>query len=102
MKRGEMNVKTGEYLEVDMTPEEVAAIQAAALAEQINPERLKRVADQTAVGELKADTKFQNLISKTPAQAQSWVENSFPSLTRPEQRDLTTIVIAVGVLGRRL
>ncbi len=98
MKRIERNVQTGELVEIDFTPGEVAA----SLAEQTNPERLKRIADQSAADELKADTKFQNLISKTPAQVQSWVENSFPSLTRPEQRDLTTIVIAVGVLGRRL
>jgi len=51
---------------------------------------------------LKADAKFQDLISKTPAQARNWVDKNFPTLTEPERKDLATIVIAIGVLGRRL
>jgi hypothetical protein len=51
---------------------------------------------------LKTDAKFQNLISKTPAQAKNWVQNSFPSLTDPEHNDLATIVQAIIILGRRL
>ena len=69
--------------------------------EQIAKEAL-REAEQLAADELKADTKFQNLIEKTPQQAKNWCENNFPSLTLAEQRDLATIVMAVGILGRRL
>lgn len=60
--------------------------------------------DQTKadISDIRADAKFQNLISKTPLQAKNWVDNSFPTLTAPERKDLATIVIAVGVLGRRL
>lgn len=50
----------------------------------------------------KVDTKFQNLISKTPTQVKNWVKNSFPSLTLAEQNDLATIVTAVSILGRSL
>lgn len=57
---------------------------------------------QSDIAAIKADTKFQNLISKTPAQAKNWVDNNFPTLTDPERKDLATIVIAIGVLGRRL
>lgn len=52
--------------------------------------------------EIKGDAKFQNLISKTPAQARNWVDNSFPTLTTPERKDLATLVIAIGILGRQL
>lgn len=50
----------------------------------------------------KADNKFQNLISKTPAQAKNWVQNNFPSLTPAEQNDLATVVQAVCILARSL
>ena len=102
MNRIEINVQTGEQTTIELTPEEVAAAEAATLAEQNDPERLKRIAERLAADELKADTKFQNLIEKTPQQAKNWVENNFPSLTQAEQRDLATIVMAVGILGRRL
>jgi len=52
--------------------------------------------------EIKADAKFQNFISKTPSQVKNWVENSFPSLTPAEQKDLATLVQAIVILGRRL
>lgn len=62
----------------------------------------KDAQDKADAAAIKADAKFQNLISKTPAQAKNWVDNSFPTLTDPERKDLVTIVIAIGVLGRRL
>jgi hypothetical protein len=71
------------------TPEELAVIAQAAQ-------------DKADAQELKADTKFQNLISKTPAQCKNWCENNFPSLTLSEQKDLATLVMAIGILGRRL
>ncbi len=58
--------------------------------------------ERTEAAELRADTKFQNLTGRTPAQTRNWVENSFPSLTLAEQRDLATIVNAISILARRL
>ena len=52
--------------------------------------------------EVKADNKFQNLINKTPTQVKNWVESSFPSLTLPEKKDLTTIVQSIVILARNL
>ena len=71
------------------TPEDVAA---AAKAAQ----------DKAEAQALKADAKFQNLISNTPAQAKNWAQNNFPTLTAPEQNDIATLVMAIGILGRRL
>lgn len=71
------------------TPEELAAAAQEA----------KDLADAQA---LKADAKFQNLIAKTSAQCINWAQNSFPTLTAAEQRDLGTLVQAIGILGRRL
>lgn len=64
--------------------------------------KAKHEADRLALEEVKADTKFQNLIAKTPAQAKNWVDNNFPTLTAPERKDLATLVIAIGILGRNL
>jgi len=64
--------------------------------------KAKHEADRLALEEVKADTKFQNLISKTPTQAKNWVDNNFPTLTAPERKDLATLVIAIGILGRNL
>ena len=58
--------------------------------------------DAQDMQEIKADAKFQNFISKTPSQVKNWVENSFPSLTPAEQKDLATLVQAIVILGRRL
>lgn len=52
------------------------------------------------INELIMDSKFQNLISRTPTQTRNWVENNFPSLTLAEQRDLATIVNAISVVAR--
>ena len=71
-------------------PPEEAAAEAAEAQSRIDAQAIK------------ADAKFQSLIGKTPQQAKNWVDSSFPSLTMPERKDLATLVIAVGVLGRRL
>jgi hypothetical protein len=83
----------GSYITTPRTEEDKAVIAAV---------KAKREADRLALEEVKADVKFQNLIAKTPAQAKNWVENNFPSLTAPEQKDLATLVIAIGILGRNL
>lgn len=76
-----------EYVAPVPTPEQVAA-------------EAQRADNNQARAELRADAKFQSLISKTPTQCKNWVENNFPSLTPPEQRDLSTLVMAIGILGR--
>lgn len=74
-------------------PAEVAAVQAQ-IAQQAQ--------DAVDAADIKADAKFQALIKKSPAQAKNWVDNNFPTLTPPERKDLATLVIAIGILGRRL
>lgn len=75
------------------SPEEAAAIAAAAA---------QTAQDHADALELKADVKFQALISKTPQQCTNWAKSNFPTLTLPEQRDLGTLVQCIGILGRRL
>ena len=58
--------------------------------------------EEAEVQALKSDAKFQNLVSKTPAQARAWCQSSFPTLTGPEQNDMATLVHAIGILGRRI
>jgi len=88
--------------EINEAPYVVITPKSQEQIDEINARKAKRGADRLALEEVKADAKFQNLISKTPAQAKNWVENNFPSLTLPEQKDLATLVIAIGILGRNL
>lgn len=83
---------------------EVISLVEANIAPLLAPSPEQLAADKTAVDakDVREDAKFQALIAKTPQQVKNWVQNSFPTLTLPEQRDLATIVQAIGVLGRRL
>ena len=83
--------------EIDDAPYLIVTPKSQEQIDQINARKAKREADRLALEEVKADAKFQNLIAKTPSQAKNWVENSFPSLTEPEQKDLATLVIAIGI-----
>ena len=88
--------------ETDDPPYLIVTPKSQEQIDEINARKAKREADRLALEEVKADAKFQNLIAKTPSQAKNWVENNFPSLTPPEQKDLATLVIAIGILGRNL
>jgi hypothetical protein len=66
------------------------------------PEAPQIVQDRADRQALKADAKFQNIVRKTPEQARTWTESNFPTLTPAERKDLATIVMAIGVLGRSL
>lgn len=102
MKRFEVDLETKEVREIDLTEREIAELAAKAAAQAADPQHIAAVAEQQARKELRLDSKFQNLINKTPAQVKNWCENNFPSLTLSEQRDLATIVMAISILGRRL
>jgi len=84
--------------------EDLIALVEANIKPLLAPSPEQLAADKTAVDakDVREDAKFQALIAKTPQQVKNWVQNSFPTLTLPEQRDLATIIQAIGVLGRRL
>ena len=88
--------------EIDEAPYIVITPKPQAMIDTVLARKAKQEADRLALEEVKADTKFQNLISKTPTQAKNWVDNNFPTLTAPERKDLATLVIAIGILGRNL
>jgi hypothetical protein len=80
MNRIEINVVTGERIEVDLTPEEVADAEARTLAELNDPIRLLRIADAQAKEEAKADNVVQFLREHTPAECVDYVQTNVTDL----------------------
>lgn len=85
-----------------MTPEQVTAVIAVFAAHDPDALDQEEVKEREEAQALKADAKFQNIVRKTPEQARTWTESNFPTLTPAERKDLATIVMAIGVLGRLL
>lgn len=94
-KRAQWDGKEWSVTEAPAPPSNTPTQWEIAAAEEVK----RTIRDAQAV---KSDEKFQSLISWTPAQAKQWAQDSFPSLTRAEQKDLGTLAAAISILGRHL
>jgi len=77
MKKIVINVQTGERKEIDLTPDEIAALQPtqAQLAEITKAEMDRKDEDS-----VKADAWVQQFVAMTPAEVANYVDNNVSNL----------------------